>query len=271
MVLTAPQQQGDTIKDMSIAPFSTQAAAALATAAHAGQMDKIGQAYIYHPARVAERLAAIYGPSHPIVAVGWLHDVLEDTDVTAADLRAAGATAAQVVAVEALTHVAHEPQGDYLARVLTSAMATAVKFVDIGDNTSAARMRQLDGDTRTRLQQKYQRAQQILLAEVGDPPAGRRDSVLGLMVAWDLPAAAMLRILGEPAGVAVNGALDALGTLTFLVTHTRGHEQVAAVVRTVDPALGGHSLLDLVQAHGPAAARLAYRRAYLAPGIQLAS
>jgi hypothetical protein len=57
----------------------------IATAAHLGQVDKIGVPYVQHPRRVAERLPTARGQ-----AVAWLHDVIEDTRLDAEDLLAAG-------------------------------------------------------------------------------------------------------------------------------------------------------------------------------------
>jgi (p)ppGpp synthase/HD superfamily hydrolase len=63
------------------------AAKAIATIAHRYQTDKNGVAYIDHPRRVAERLAP-HDPQH--VAAAWLHDVIEDSGISASDLIAAG-------------------------------------------------------------------------------------------------------------------------------------------------------------------------------------
>ena len=54
-----------------------------ATQAHKGQKRKGGKdvPYITHPRAVAEILKSINAPSE-IVAGGWLHDVVEDTDIT---------------------------------------------------------------------------------------------------------------------------------------------------------------------------------------------
>ena len=49
----------------------------LAFSAHYGAVDKAGAPYILHPERVAERLSS---PEEKVV--GWLHDVVEDTDVS---------------------------------------------------------------------------------------------------------------------------------------------------------------------------------------------
>ena len=57
----------------------------LAAKAHTGQVDKGGAPYILHPIRV---MLACEGEKEKIVAL--LHDTLEDTALTAADLRRAG-------------------------------------------------------------------------------------------------------------------------------------------------------------------------------------
>jgi GTP diphosphokinase / guanosine-3',5'-bis(diphosphate) 3'-diphosphatase len=57
----------------------------IAAKAHEPQVDKHGQPYILHPLRV---MSAVEGEEARIVAI--LHDVIEDTSVTADDLRREG-------------------------------------------------------------------------------------------------------------------------------------------------------------------------------------
>jgi guanosine-3',5'-bis(diphosphate) 3'-pyrophosphohydrolase len=61
---------------------------AFAERAHRGQRRKDGQAYVAHPVRVA-RMVARLGYGEPVLAAALLHDVVEDTPVTVAQLRAA--------------------------------------------------------------------------------------------------------------------------------------------------------------------------------------
>ena len=62
-------------------------AARFAAKAHAGQFRKDGKTpAIVHPARVAGRVSVLPYATEELVAVAYLHDVLEDCPVTHADL-----------------------------------------------------------------------------------------------------------------------------------------------------------------------------------------
>lgn len=137
--------------------FTIEDAVAIATAAHEGQTDKSGHPYIGHPLRVMARVDAEH---EKMVAV--LHDVVEDTDVTADDLLAAGCPPEVVAAVVAISKVDGEDQETYLARVAADPIALVVKRADIADNSSPARMAKLDEATRERLTAKYARALALL-------------------------------------------------------------------------------------------------------------
>jgi RelA/SpoT family (p)ppGpp synthetase len=54
---------------------------------HEGQYRATGEPYIIHPVAVADLLRGI-GASPAVIAAGFLHDVVEDTDVTAAEVEA---------------------------------------------------------------------------------------------------------------------------------------------------------------------------------------
>lgn len=137
--------------------FTVDDAVRIARAAHEGQVDKSGNPYIGHPLRV---MAGVSGEHARMAAV--LHDVVEDTSVTAEDLRAAGCPAEVVATVLALSHRDGEAQEDYLARVLTDPVAVQVKRADIADNTSPPRLALLDPATQERLRAKYARALDFL-------------------------------------------------------------------------------------------------------------
>ena len=75
-----------------------QKALKVATEAHKGQTDKAGNDYILHPIYVAEQMETDAEKS-----VAYLHDVVEDTDVTFEHLRRMGFSDEIVDAVEAIT------------------------------------------------------------------------------------------------------------------------------------------------------------------------
>ncbi|MGW6933158.1 HD domain-containing protein [Lentzea sp. NPDC054927] len=137
--------------------FTLEDAIALATSAHDGQFDKSGRPYIGHPLRV---MTSVTGEHAQMAAV--LHDVIEDTPITADDLTARGCPTAVVDAVVALSHLPDEPQDVYLRRVAANPLALSVKRADIADNLSPARMARLDAATRERLQAKYANALRLL-------------------------------------------------------------------------------------------------------------
>jgi len=137
-----------------------QKAWAIAQRAHNGQTDKAGMPYITHPERVARQFD---DPWYQATAL--LHDVLEDTDVTTTDLRAAGIPEPVIVAVAALTRRRNEPAVDYYRKINAAGpMAVAVKLADIDDNSDWSRLRMLDPATRDRLTAKYTAARQQLAA-----------------------------------------------------------------------------------------------------------
>jgi (p)ppGpp synthase/HD superfamily hydrolase len=102
----------------------------IAAKAHEGQRDKEGLPYILHPLRVMMRVA---GEEAQIVAV--LHDVVEDTAVTADDLRQASFSETVLAAVLCVTHRKDEPYADYVVRCKGNEVARRVKLADLEDNS----------------------------------------------------------------------------------------------------------------------------------------
>lgn len=136
-------------------------AAAIAAEAHRGQQDKAGAAYISHPQRVAERLQR-EDAAETIVAAGWLHDVVEDTDLELDDLMRYGLPAETVRVVGLLTKQAGRDYQDYLSEISADPAARAVKLADLADNSDPSRLAQLPESTQQRLQAKYAQARSIL-------------------------------------------------------------------------------------------------------------
>ena len=144
-----------------------EAARALAELAHRGQVDKAGRAYIEHPAAVAALVAERWPRDEDAVVAAWLHDVVEDTDVTVTDVRERfGVEVA--AAVDALTRRTEEDPDVYYARVSADPTAMRVKDADLTHNSDPARLAVLPAQTRERLVAKYAHAREVLgLAERG--------------------------------------------------------------------------------------------------------
>lgn len=132
--------------------------------AHAGQVDKAGAPYIGHPARVAAtaRERAAESQADLVEAAAWLHDVVEDTDITLDDLTRLGVPEQVVAAVDALTRRSVEAPDAYYARVAADPVALVVKFADLADNADPERLALLDDKTRARLRAKYDHAKATL-------------------------------------------------------------------------------------------------------------
>ncbi|AHM05154.1 Guanosine-3',5'-bis(Diphosphate) 3'-pyrophosphohydrolase [Roseibacterium elongatum DSM 19469] len=137
----------------------------LAFQAHAGQVDKAGQPYVLHLVRVA---TALSDRDERVVAL--LHDVLEDTEVSAEDL-ALRFPPDICAAVEAITKRPHEAYEGYLARVAANPISLAVKLADMADNADPARLAALDPDDRARLREKYATARTLLIQLAEAPHA----------------------------------------------------------------------------------------------------
>ncbi|MEU0098235.1 HD domain-containing protein [Streptomyces sp. NPDC006267] len=133
---------------------------ALASAAHAGQFDKIGVPYIEHVRAVAAGLAPF---GDDLVMAGLLHDVIEDTDWTAEELRGAGVPDYVVALVEAVTNERGAPYEEKVARITGHGRdAVLLKVADNAHNSHPDRAAQLPEEKRARLAAKYRTARDIL-------------------------------------------------------------------------------------------------------------
>jgi (p)ppGpp synthase/HD superfamily hydrolase len=132
-------------------------AIALAAQKHAGDVDKAGAPYILHPIRV---MLGVETLEEKMAAV--LHDVVEDTDVTLADLAAEGFPPAVVRAVDALTKRKGEDYMDFVRRAGADPVARRVKLADLADNMDLSRLPN-PGDVDHARVEKYRRARALLL------------------------------------------------------------------------------------------------------------
>ncbi|MBI1338337.1 MAG: HD domain-containing protein [Phycisphaera sp.] len=129
----------------------------LAVKAHSGQRDKAGQPYILHPLRVMFRCD---GEVQKIVAV--LHDVIEDTDVTADDLRKLGFSEEVLAGLDAVTARKDESYDEFVERAARNPIGRVVKLADLEDNLDVRRLGEL-GERDLKRLNKYLNARKLIL------------------------------------------------------------------------------------------------------------
>ena len=108
----------------------------IALEAHRGQNDRYGAPYILHPLRVMNRMNT---ELEKIIAV--LHDVVEDTEWTFADLRKEGFSEKVITALDCLTKRENEPYESLISRAASNPLARRVKLADLEDNMDARRLK----------------------------------------------------------------------------------------------------------------------------------
>ncbi|MDG3141442.1 GTP pyrophosphokinase [Streptococcus suis] len=108
---------------------------AVAKKAHYGQVDKAGVDYIKHP-----EIVASFVKTDEEKAVAYLHDVIEDTDVTLSDLARQGFPITVLTAVEILTKKKGQSYQDYLESVKSNELARVVKLEDLKHNSDLSRL-----------------------------------------------------------------------------------------------------------------------------------
>lgn len=130
----------------------------IASAAHAGQLDKAGQPYILHPLRVMLRVEDM---QHRMAAV--LHDVVEDTDVTIEHLKQEGFSPEVLRAIIALTKLPGETRLEAAARAAADPIARKVKLADNSENMDLSRIAKPTEKDYARCRE-YEEVRSLLLA-----------------------------------------------------------------------------------------------------------
>jgi len=168
-----------------------QRAEAFATRAHAGQTRKgaAGEPYVHHVIEVADILASHGAPREAVIAA-YLHDTVEDTEVTPAELTAEfGETIAAIVA---------EATDD---KALPKEMRKAAQVRHAAERTDAAKQ--------LKLADKISNLRAIMESPPANWPHARRVEYVG----WAGRVAVGLK--------GVNPALDALFDITYRAALTR--------------------------------------------------
>ena len=124
----------------------------IAKKAHLGQVDKAGEAYIKHPEKVAS-----FVKTDEEKAVAYLHDVIEDTELTLEDLYEYGLSKEVIEAVDIITKKRGEDYQSYLNSVKKNKLARAVKLADLRHNSDLTRLTKVTEKDIER-KEKYQKA-----------------------------------------------------------------------------------------------------------------
>ena len=136
----------------------TKKALKLCFEAHKEQVDKSGMPYVFHPFHLAEQM-----PDEDCTIVALLHDVMEDTDYGAEDLRALGFSESVLTALTLMTHNEDTSYLDYVAALKSNPIARTVKLADLRHNSDLTRLRVVT-DTDLQRVEKYKKAIQLLEA-----------------------------------------------------------------------------------------------------------
>ena len=104
----------------------------IATEAHKDKVRKISkEPYIEHPKRIAQQCTSTIDK-----IIAWLHDVVEDTDTTIADLEREGFQPAVIWALQCLTR-RNESYHYYITeKIVANPAAIKIKILDLEDNMS---------------------------------------------------------------------------------------------------------------------------------------
>ena len=142
--------------------------------AHKEQLDKSGIPYVFHPFHLAEQMK-----DEISACVALLHDVVEDTDITIADLRNMGFPEKVLSAVQTMTHERDVPYFDYIEKIKTNPVSIKVKLADLRHNSDPSRCETIDSRMEERFE-KYKKAIAILEDHVYQK---RRDKIRGCLIA----------------------------------------------------------------------------------------
>lgn len=129
--------------------------------AHRDQVDKSGLPYVFHPFHLAEQMETEHE-----VCVALLHDVMEDTAITADELVARGIPADYVETCKLLNHAPGVPYMDYVRALGADPVARKVKMADLRHNSDLSRLDHGPSALDLQRREKYQQA--LALLEVAD-------------------------------------------------------------------------------------------------------
>ncbi len=134
----------------------TKKALKLCFEAHKTQYDKSGMPYVFHPFHLAEQMT-----TEETTVVALLHDLVEDTNYTIADLTEMGFPKAITDAISLMTHAADVDYFEYVAAIRENPIAKAVKIADLTHNSDLSRL-DVVNEKALKRREKYQKALKML-------------------------------------------------------------------------------------------------------------
>lgn len=137
----------------------TRKAMRICYAAHEGQVDKSGVPYVFHPLHLAEQME-----TEEEICTALLHDVVEDTKWTLAELEAEGFPASVLDAVRLLTREKDVSYMAYIERLSGNRIARKVKLADLEHNSDLTRLLEVT-ERDLKRQEKYFLAKEFLLRQ----------------------------------------------------------------------------------------------------------
>lgn len=134
----------------------TKMALKLCFEAHKEQRDKSGLPYVFHPFHLAEQMQ-----TEETTIVALLHDLVEDTEYTIADLTEMGFDKAVTDAIALMTHAKGVEYMAYVRAIKENPIAKTVKLADLKHNADLTRLDSIDEKALLR-REKYLEAIRLL-------------------------------------------------------------------------------------------------------------
>ena len=112
----------------------------IACEAHEGQSNINGEPYILHPLRL---LTKAKSSEERIIAI--LHDVVEKSNISLADLKNKGFDQNIISSINSLSRRKSESYIDYIERLMQNRISVKIKLLDLADNIKMHRENNKDG------------------------------------------------------------------------------------------------------------------------------
>ena len=101
----------------------------IACEAHQGQSSINGEPYILHPLRLL-----IKAKSNEERTIAILHDVIEKTNISLADLKNKGFDQNIISSIDSLSRRRNESYIEYIKRLMQNKISVKIKLLDLADN-----------------------------------------------------------------------------------------------------------------------------------------